>query len=92
MIQFPSGDAIVTGKKCKTCGFVMVLTKGDPDRDKCFCCTMGIPLPLAAPGECPDCSGTGVVATHVCRDGKECQRKCPKEEQCAACLGTGRRG
>ena len=39
---------------------------------------------------CPDCEGSGRVAVHVCRDERECARRCPAEEQCAACLGEGK--
>jgi hypothetical protein len=44
----------------------------------------------AAP-PCPDCEGSGRVAVHVCRDERECSRKCPVEEQCVACQGEGKR-
>jgi len=40
---------------------------------------------------CPDCGGTGRVATHVCRDERECARVCPQLQPCAACLGQGLR-
>ena len=39
---------------------------------------------------CPDCEGSGRVAVHVCRDERECARRCPAEGQCAACLGEGK--
>ena len=77
------------GKRCKTCGFVIVLKSGEAERERCFCCERNIPLPLSIWPPCPDCSGTGTVAVHVCRDEKECSRKCPQEQQCAACLGKG---
>ena len=92
MIQFPSGDAMVTGKKCKTCGFVMVVRKGEPEREECFCCAHAIPLPLSLSDECPECAGKGVVEVHVCVKKRDCAKKCPKAEPCAACGGTGRRG
>jgi hypothetical protein len=77
------------GKRCKTCGFVIVLKSGEAERERCFCCERGIPLPLSWDNPCPDCSGTGKVAVHVCRNEKECPRKCPQEQQCVACLGKG---
>ena len=40
---------------------------------------------------CPDCEGSGRVATHVCRDERECARTCLRVEACAACGGTGRK-
>ena len=40
---------------------------------------------------CSDCSGLGAVFVHHCRDKSECERICPKQEPCMACLGTGRR-
>ena len=77
------------GKRCKTCGFVIVLKSGEAERERCFCCERGIPLPLSWDNPCPDCSGTGKAAVHVCRNEKECLRKCPQERQCVACLGKG---
>jgi hypothetical protein len=41
---------------------------------------------------CPDCAGTGQVAVHDCRTDAECQRRCPRQEQCMACLATGIEG
>ena len=40
---------------------------------------------------CPDCGGSGTVAVHVCRDERECARKCLRVEPCMSCLGTGER-
>lgn len=98
VIQFPSGEAMVPGKKCKTCGFVMVLTRweresGGTERDECFCCQRNLKLPLSST-QCPDCDGTGRQAVHRCMDERDCKNKretCPKHEECMACLGTGRR-
>jgi hypothetical protein len=84
------------GKKCKTCGFVMIPTAGEAEHEKCFCCRNTLPLPLsqpAAPGDpCRECAGTGHVSVHVCRNEKECLRKCPQQQECVACLGQGLKG
>lgn len=96
VIRFPVQDAAVEGVRCRTCGFVIVRTRdeiqaGRQDRDECYCCRHNIKLPLADPKPCPDCDGTGFAAVHVCRDEGECQRACPKQEPCVACLGRGNR-
>ena len=89
IIPFPQ-----QGKKCKTCGFVMVPTEGEPEHDECHCCRHNIKLPLQFdPPEnpCPVCKGARVVEVHVCDDLHKCGPGCPKLEPCIACGGTGRK-
>ena len=80
------------GKKCKTCGFVMVPTDDDPvDRDECHCCLNGIPLPLQWDNPCPDCKGKGKVVVPIVRDDRSYSVIGAKVESCVACLGKGHR-
>ena len=85
VISFPP-----QGKKCKTCGFVMDRESG---HDDCFCCRNTIPLPLSVPAKsgeaCRECAGTGHISVHLCSDERECVRKCPQQQQCISCLGSG---
>lgn len=31
-------------RRCRICGWMIVPTKHDPDRDLCFCCARNIPI------------------------------------------------
>jgi len=75
------------GKRCKTCGFVIILKSGEAERERCFCCERGIPLPLSWEKPCPDCSGTGKVAMPLLREDYSLAGA--KTEPCMACLGKG---
>ena len=93
VIRFPVQEAEVEGVRCKTCGFVIVRTRdeiqtGKEDREECFCCQRNIKLPLANPKPCPDCEGTGVIATFARVDHEESG---PRVEDCLGCLGRGTR-
>lgn len=88
LLRFPL-QAIPDQPKCRVCGAPLELLKYEIPRDKCFCCLRTIPL-FGRP--CPECEGNGWVAVHVCRDEAECQKACPQQQQCMACLGTGKIG
>jgi len=58
------------------------------DERRCVLCAAA---ERASKQACPDCGGAGTVAVHVCRDERECARKCLQVQTCMGCLGTGRK-
>jgi hypothetical protein len=80
------------GKKCKTCGFVMVRVAGEVEQDECHCCRHNLKLPLPIEGEpCPDCAGVGSVEVPVIRPDQKATIIGYKAQTCMSCLGTGRK-
>ena len=45
-----------------------------------------------AESRCHICDGFGIIIEHACKGNEKlCQIKCPIQEQCSWCMGTGKK-